>query len=68
MDSWVSFDYQRSERFFARTYLTKAYQELMIEELRRLASQVVDTSPRNKLVAKFGGDNTLFFTLSSSSR
>jgi hypothetical protein len=65
MDSRVSFDYQHS---FARTYFTKAYQELMIEELWRLATQVVDTLPRNKLVAKFGGDNTLFFIVSSSSR
>lgn len=64
MDSWVSFDYLRSERFFAHTYFTKIYQELTIEELRRLTGQVVDALLGNNLVAKFGGDNTFFFTLS----
>jgi hypothetical protein len=56
-------DYRDPERFFARTYFTKAYRELTVEVLRRLAGEVVGTSPGINLVTQFGGGKTHFLTL-----
>ena len=56
-------DYRDPERFLARTYFTKAYRELTVEVLRRLAGEVVGASPGINLVTQFGGGKTHFLTL-----
>jgi len=56
-------DYREPERFFARTYLTKAYREMATEVMRRLAGDVVGTSPGINLTTQFGGGKTHFLTL-----
>jgi len=63
MDGRAPLDYREPERFFARTYFTKAYRELTVEVLRRLAGEVVGTSPGINLVTQFGGGKTHFLTL-----
>lgn len=56
-------DYRDPERFFARTYFTKAYRELTVSVLRRLAGEMVGTSAGINLVTQFGGGKTHFLTL-----
>lgn len=56
-------DYRDPERFFARTYFTKAYRELTVGVLRRLAGETVGTSAGINLVTQFGGGKTHFLTL-----
>ena len=63
VDGRAPLDYRDPERFFARTYFTKAYRELTVEVLRRLAGEVVGTSPGINLVTQFGGGKTHFLTL-----
>ncbi len=63
VDGRAPLDYRDPVRFFARTYLTKAYRALTGEVLRRLAGEVVGTSPGINLITQFGGGKTHFLTL-----
>ena len=63
VDGRAPLDYLDPERFFSRTYFTRAYQQLLIEVLKRLAGNVVGTSPGINLIAQFGGGKTHFLTL-----
>jgi hypothetical protein len=63
IDGRAPLDYREPERFFARTYLTKAYREMATEVMRRLAGDVVGTSPGINLTTQFGGGKTHFLTL-----
>lgn len=56
-------DYREPERFFARTYFTAAYREMTVGVMRRLAGEVVGTSPGINLTTQFGGGKTHFLTL-----
>ncbi len=56
-------DYQEPERFFARTYFTAAYLKMTVDVMRRLAGDVVGTSPGINLTTQFGGGKTHFLTL-----
>jgi len=63
MDGRAPLDYREPERFFRRTYLTKAYREMAAEVMRRLAGEVLGTSPGINLTTQFGGGKTHFLTL-----
>ncbi|MER3474802.1 MAG: AAA family ATPase [Armatimonadota bacterium] len=56
-------DYREPGRFFARTYLTEAYRKMTVEVMRRLAGDIVGTSPGLNLTTQFGGGKTHFLTL-----
>jgi len=47
IDGRAPLDYCDPERFFARTYLTKAYRELIVQVLKRLSGETLGTSPGN---------------------
>ena len=63
IDGRAPLDYCDPERFFARTYLTKAYRELIVQVLKRLSGETLGTSPGINLVTQFGGGKTHFLTL-----
>jgi len=63
IDGRAPLDYREPERFFRRTYLTKAYREMAAEVMRRLAGEIVGTSPGINLTTQFGGGKTHFLTL-----
>jgi hypothetical protein len=51
-------DYRDPEKFFARTYFTRALREHAGMVLRRLAGQTVNTVPDLTLITQFGGGKT----------
>lgn len=63
VDGRAPLDYRDPQRFFARTYLTSAYRKMAVEVLRRLAGDIVGTSPGINLTTQFGGGKTHFLTL-----
>ena len=56
-------DYQKPDRFFARTYLTKNLSALATEVVRRLSGQRTETSAVFNLATQFGGGKTHALTL-----
>lgn len=56
-------DYQKPDRFFARTYLTKNLSTLASEVIRRLSGQRTETSAVFNLATQFGGGKTHALTL-----
>ena len=56
-------DYQKPDRFFARTYLTKNLSSLATEVVRRLSGQRTETSAVFNLATQFGGGKTHALTL-----
>ncbi len=56
-------DYQKPDRFFARTYLTKNLSTLATEVIRRLSGQRTETSAVFNLATQFGGGKTHALTL-----
>lgn len=56
-------DYQKSDRFFARTYLTRNLTALAGEVIRRLSGQRTETSAVFNLATQFGGGKTHALTL-----
>jgi len=56
-------DYQKPDRFFARTYLTKNLSTLAGEAVRRLSGQRTETSAVFNLATQFGGGKTHALTL-----
>ncbi len=63
IDGRAPLDYREPERFFARTYLTGAFSRMTVEVMRRLAGDVIGTSPGINLTTQFGGGKTHFLTL-----
>lgn len=63
IDGRAPLDYREPERFFARTYLTETYKEMIVEVMRRLSGDVMGTSPGINLTTQFGGGKTHFLTL-----
>ena len=63
IDGRAPLDYRDPKRFFDRTYLTKAYRELIVQVLKRLSGETLGTSPGINLVTQFGGGKTHFLTL-----
>ncbi len=63
IDGRAPLDYRDPERFFARTYFTAAFTKMAVEVMRRLAGDVVGTSPGINLTTQFGGGKTHFLTL-----
>lgn len=51
--------YQKPERFFERTYLTKGLTSLAAEVLRRLSGEKTETSAVFNMTTQFGGGNPL---------
>ena len=51
-------DYTRPERFFDRTFMTKALLELSSQAVRRLAGIKVETSAVFNMATQFGGGKT----------
>ncbi len=56
-------DYQKPERFFERTYLTKNLMALAAETIRRLTGEKTETSAVFNLATQFGGGKTHALTL-----
>jgi hypothetical protein len=56
-------DYQKPERFFARTYLTGNLTAFSAEVIRRLSGVHTETSAVFNLTTQFGGGKTHFLTL-----
>lgn len=56
-------DYQKPERFFARTYLTKNLTTLSSQVIRRLSGERTETSAIFNLATQFGGGKTHALTL-----
>ncbi|MFO0881272.1 MAG: DUF499 domain-containing protein [Gemmataceae bacterium] len=56
-------DYQKPERFFDRTYLTRNMTALSGEVVRRLSGVQTETSAVFNLTTQFGGGKTHFLTL-----
>src|ERR1700693_5783967 len=56
-------DYQKPERFFERTYLTRNLTALSAEVLRRLSGVQTETSAVFNMTTQFGGGKTHFLTL-----
>ncbi len=56
-------DYQKPDRFFARTYLTRNLTTLAGEVIRRLSGQRTETSAVFNLATQFGGGKTHALTL-----
>jgi hypothetical protein len=56
-------DYQKPERFFDRTYLTRNMAALSGEVVRRLSGVQTETSAVFNLATQFGGGKTHFLTL-----
>ena len=55
--------YQKPERFFERTFLTKGLTGLAAEVLRRLSGERTETSPVFNMTTQFGGGKTHSLTL-----
>jgi hypothetical protein len=51
-------DYKEPERFFARTFITKGLETLVVQVMRRLAGEQVGSSPGVNLTTQFGGGKT----------
>jgi hypothetical protein len=56
-------DYQKPERFFERTYLTKNLASLASEVIRRLSGEKTETNAIFNLSTQFGGGKTHALTL-----
>lgn len=56
-------DYQKPERFFERTYLTKSLTALASEVIRRLSGEKTETNAIFNLATQFGGGKTHALTL-----
>jgi len=56
-------DYQKPDRFFARTYLTKNLSTLASQVIRRLSGQRTETNAVFNLATQFGGGKTHALTL-----
>jgi Protein of unknown function (DUF499) len=56
-------DYQKPERFFERTYLTRNLSSLATEVIRRLSGQRTETNAVFNLATQFGGGKTHALTL-----
>src|SRR5271166_128502 len=56
-------DYQKPERFFERTYLTKNLASLASEVIRRLSGERTETNAIFNLATQFGGGKTHALTL-----
>jgi len=56
-------DYQKADRFFARTYLTKNLASLASEVIRRLSGERTETNAIFNLATQFGGGKTHALTL-----
>jgi len=56
-------DYQKPERFFERTYLTKNLAALAAEVVRRLSGERTETNAIFNLATQFGGGKTHALTL-----
>ncbi len=56
-------DYQKPERFFERTYLTKNLTALASEVIRRLSGERTETNAVFNLATQFGGGKTHALTL-----
>lgn len=56
-------DYQRPDRFFARTYLTRNLSTLASQVMRRLSGERTETSAVFNLATQFGGGKTHALTL-----
>ena len=56
-------DYQKPDRFFARTYLTKNLSTLASQAIRRLSGRRTETSGVFNLATQFGGGKTHALTL-----
>ena len=56
-------DYQKPERFFDRTYLTKYLTDLAAQVTRRLSGETTETSAVFNLATQFGGGKTHALTL-----
>src|SRR5208283_2831772 len=56
-------DYQKPERFFERTYLTKNLAALAAEVIRRLSGEKTETNAVFNLATQFGGGKTHALTL-----
>lgn len=56
-------DYQKPERFFERTYLTKNLASLASEVIRRLSGENTETNAVFNLATQFGGGKTHALTL-----
>src|SRR6266404_5410227 len=56
-------DYQKPDRFFARTYLTKNLSTLASQVMRRLTGERTETSAVFNLATQFGGGKTHALTL-----
>lgn len=56
-------DYQKPERFFERTYLTKNLTALAAEVIRRLSGEKTETNAVFNLSTQFGGGKTHALTL-----
>src|SRR5213592_4702615 len=56
-------DYQKPERFFERTYLTKNLTVLASEVIRRLSGEKTETDAIFNLATQFGGGKTHALTL-----
>ena len=56
-------DYQKPQRFFERTYLTKSLTGLAAEVIRRLSGEKTQTSAVFNMATQFGGGKTHSLTL-----
>src|SRR5512147_3015838 len=56
-------DYCQPDKFFARTYFTRALNEHMGMVLRRLAGETANTAPVLSLITQFGGGKTHTLTV-----
>src|ERR1043166_1124489 len=56
-------DYQKPERFFERTFLTRTMSALAAEAIRRLNGVTTETSAVFNMATQFGGGKTHFLTL-----
>src|SRR5208283_4619972 len=56
-------DYQKPDRFFARTYLTRNLSTLASQVVRRLSGERTETSAVFNLATQFGGGKTHALTL-----
>ena len=56
-------DYQKPERFFERTFLTRNLRNLASEVVRRLSGEKTETSPIFNMATQFGGGKTHALTL-----
>src|ERR1043166_8219059 len=60
-------DYQKPQRFFERTYLTKSLTGLASEVIRRLSGEKTQTSAVFNMATQFGGGKTHALTLDRKS-